>query len=101
MEYVQLPLDLYQLMVEAFKEKYNIPSGKKEVWIGSVPRDKKIYAIKAVRETAGVGLKDAKEFVERIIDTGYPGKLGSFAIDEAYRVRDRFREIGCFVTIGE
>lgn len=40
--------------------------------MGALGRDRKIEAIKALREATGLGLKDSKELVESLADTGPP-----------------------------
>jgi large subunit ribosomal protein L7/L12 len=61
----------------------------------TAPGDKKIQAIKVTREVTGLGLKEAKEFVEeapKIVKEGV-------SKDEAEAIKAKFEEVGATVTI--
>ena len=61
----------------------------------STPSDKKIAAIKLVREILGLGLKEAKDFVD-----GLPKVLKEgISKDEAEKIKVRLTEIGGTVEI--
>lgn len=61
----------------------------------TAPGDKKIQAIKVVREVCGLGLKEAKEFVEaapKMIKEGVEKA-------EADSIKEKFEAVGATVTI--
>lgn len=61
----------------------------------TAPGDKKIQAIKVVREVCGLGLKEAKEFVEaapKMIKEGVEKA-------EAESIKEKFEAVGATVTI--
>ena len=57
--------------------------------------DKKIQAIKVVREVTGLGLKEAKEFVESCPKAVKEG----LSKEEAEALKDKFEGVGASVTI--
>lgn len=66
-----------------------------QVTLESVPADKKIGAIKVVREATGLGLKEAKELVE-----GAPKVLKeSVPKAEAEEMKKKFEEAGAKVSL--
>jgi len=61
----------------------------------TAPGDKKIQAIKVVREVTGLGLKEAKALVEaapKVIKEGLPK-------EEAEAIKEKFEAVGASVTI--
>lgn len=66
------------------------------VFIEDVPADKKIAAIKAVREITGLGLKEAKEVAE-----GAPRNLSDDSQPKATaeESKKKLEEAGCKVTL--
>lgn len=66
-----------------------------QVILTEVPSDKKIGAIKVVREATGLGLKEAKELVEstpKVIKETSPK-------NEAEELKKKFEEVGAKVTL--
>ncbi len=66
-----------------------------DVILASVPADKKIAAIKVVREVTGLGLKEAKDLVE---GAPKPVKEGA-AKDEAEEIKKKLTEAGAGVEL--
>ena len=66
-----------------------------DVVLQSVPADKKIAAIKVVRELTGLGLKEAKDLVD---GAPKPIKEG-VSKDEAATIKKRLEEAGATVTV--
>jgi len=66
------------------------PHGPPEVWIVSFPPDRKILAVKVVREVTGLGLKASKDLVEAA------PRLVKVAADltEAEALAKKLREVG-------
>ena len=66
------------------------------VWLKSYPDDKKIASIKAVRAEIGLGLKEAKEFVE-----GAPKEIkGDLSKEDAEALKKKFEaETGAEIEI--
>jgi large subunit ribosomal protein L7/L12 len=61
----------------------------------TAPGDKKIQAIKVVREVTGLGLKEAKAFVEeapKVVKEGV-------SKDDAEAIKEKFEAVGATVTI--
>jgi len=61
----------------------------------TAPGDKKIQAIKVVREVTGLGLKEAKAFVEsapKVVKEGV-------SMDEANAIKEKLESAGASVTI--
>ncbi len=66
-----------------------------EVILEEVPADKKIAAIKTVREITGLGLKEAKDLVD-----GAPKQLKTgVAKAEAQDIAKKLQEAGCKVAV--
>jgi large subunit ribosomal protein L7/L12 len=66
-----------------------------DVILASVPADKKIGAIKVVREITGLGLKEAKDLVD-----GAPKAIKEgVSKDEAASIKKKIEEAGSTVTI--
>jgi len=56
-----------------------LPEEKREVILAAIYGGRKIDAIKLVRESANCGLKEAKEFVEKLSDELYAKEPSKFA----------------------
>jgi len=72
-----------------------VESTEFEVTLAEVPADKKMGAIKIVRELTGLGLKESKELVEST-----PKVLKASATKaEADDIKKKLEEAGCKVTL--
>ncbi len=78
----------------------NVDSEQTEfsVIITGVPADKKIAAIKVVRDTIGLGLKEAKDLVDQVSAKSIILKEGLGKADAEELVK-KLRDAGCEVTL--
>ena len=65
-----------------------------QVTLEEFPADKKIAVIKLVREITGMGLKEAKEFVEKA-----PGVLKEAPKVEAEEIKKKFTDVGAKIAL--
>jgi large subunit ribosomal protein L7/L12 len=77
-------------VVEKIAEKTSF-----DVTFVSIPMDKKIAAIKVIREVLNLGLKDAKDFVDTLPKPIVEG----VSRDEAERIRVKLADISAVVNV--
>jgi large subunit ribosomal protein L7/L12 len=69
-----------------------------DVVVTNVPADKKIAAIKIVRDASGLGLKEAKEMVDNVASKPAVVKQGISKADAEELVK-KLKDVGCSVQL--
>lgn len=69
-----------------------------DVIITNVPADKKIAAIKVVRDASGLGLKEAKEMIDNVASKPAVVKQG-FSKADAEELAKKLKDAGCSVEL--
>lgn len=89
---VNLPFSIQPILDD---NEIEIKQTEFELILEEVPSNKKIAILKLVREITGLGLKEAKDFVDSVPQTVKTG----IAIDEAEAVKEKLEAVGAKVSL--